>query len=134
MEIWQKWIPKQDMPTVLYNESLVDDKNGFILTFEDEPNKKKLIVTFDGRVLSYRNTDEGSLLVMLKFLDEHYGVEFYGQWSLFEVKNSEYIKWFLHQSSGIYTKEEVKHYVFLTPFDVIEVLTTKTPGVEILEK
>ena len=45
------------------------------------------------------------------------------------MKNSEYLSWFLEESSGIYESNKVEHYVFFTPNDVIEILSTYTPSV-----
>jgi hypothetical protein len=131
MEIWKHWNPIQGMAVKFYKKSLVDNTQGLILTFQDTLSDKKLIVTFGKGTLSYRNTDEGSLLEMLHYLEKNYKTDFYGKRSLFEVENSEYIKWFLRESSGVYTNEEVKHYVFLTSDDVIEVLSLYAPDVKI---
>jgi hypothetical protein len=133
METWKKWDPINDVSTKFYKESLFDSKGEVILVLQEEISGRKLIVTFDRRILSYRNTDEGSLLEMLYYLEQNYGRDFYSKRSLFEIENSEYIKWFLKESSGIYTKEEVKHYVFLTSDDVIEILSTCAPTVKIIE-
>ncbi len=130
MTKWKKWMPMDGIPSTMYMESLVDDREGVVLSLKDDrSDKKKLTVNFEGGVLSYKNTDEGSLLGMLHYLDQHYGADFYSNWTLFEVENSEYIDWFLRESSGIYSKEKIKHYVFLTSDDVIEILSTYPPKV-----
>lgn len=131
MEQWKRWEPVNGIPTRIYNDSLVDSKEGLIITFSNETNTKNLIATFDGIVLSYRNTDEGSLLKMLNYLHQQYGTEFYSQWPLFKVENSAYLNWFLTESSGIYESRKVEHYVFLTPNDIIEVLSTYDPEIVI---
>ncbi|WP_070121269.1 hypothetical protein [Bacillus marinisedimentorum] len=131
MEHWERWIPIKGLPSRLYNDTFIDNKEGIILEFSDENDKKKILVKFDEGVLSYRNTDEGSLLKKLNYLDQQYGTDFYSEWTLFKVKNSEYIKWFLEESSGIYEPNQLEHYVFLTPNDVIEILTTYTPSIVI---
>ena len=131
MEHWEKWIPINGLPSKIYNDSFIDSKEGIILEFSDEKHKKKIVIKFEDGVLSYRNTDEGSLLKKLNYLDQRYGTDFYCEWTLFKVKNSEYINWFLEESFGIYKPNQVEHYVFLTPNDVIEILTTYTPSVVI---
>ncbi|KXG10247.1 hypothetical protein AT864_00838 [Anoxybacillus sp. P3H1B] len=129
MEHWERWIPINGLPSKLHNDTFVDNKEGIILEFSDEKDKKKIVVKFEEGVLSYRNTDEGSLLKKLNYLDQQYGTDFYSNWTLFKVKNSEYIKWFLEESSGIYEPNQLEHYVFLTPNDVIEILATYTPSI-----
>jgi hypothetical protein len=47
------------------------------------------------------------------------------------VSNSSYISWFIKECEGIYTKGEIYHLVFITPNDVIEVLSTYLPHVSI---
>ncbi len=73
--------------------------------------------------------DEGSLIKTWEFLNDHYGVDYYDRWPFFKVKGSEYLNWFIKQSSGIYDPEEVEHYVFKTPNDIVEVLSTFEPDV-----
>lgn len=94
MEHWERWEPLSGIPTKLYNDSLVDSEDGFIMEFSDENFEKRVIVRFEEGVLSYRNTDEGSLLKTWYKLDRQYNGSFYSNWSLFKVKNSKYLKWF----------------------------------------
>lgn len=129
LEHWERWIPISGLPSKLYNDTFIDDKEGITLEFSDEKEKYKVIFTFEDGVLSYRNTDEGSLLKKISYLDQHYDTDFYSEWSLFKIKDSEYMKWFLEECSGIYEPNELEHYVFLTPNDVIEILTTYTPSI-----
>lgn len=131
MEEWERWFPTNDIPSVIYNDKLIDDDNGITIKFSNEYDTKNIIVAFDGNVLSYRNTDEGSLLKKIDFLDDRYGTKFYSEWSLFKAKGTDYINWFLEESSGIYKAEEVQHYIFVTPHDVIEVLSKDPPNVKI---
>lgn len=130
---WEKWIPIDKVPQEIYLDSFVDDGNeGIIMTFIScEDGEKKVLVQFEGHVLSYRNTDEGSLLKTWEFLGHHYGVDFHSRWPFFKVKNSEYLNWFLKESCGIYDLREVQHYVFLTPDDIVEVLSLDAPSVVI---
>ena len=130
-ERWKKWMPVKGLPPKMYNNLLVDGEEGVILNFSDENDTKRIIVKFDGNVLSYRNTDEGLLMKMLIFLDENYGSSFYGNWSIFKAANTAYINWFLEESSGIYKPDEIHHYIFLTPHDVIEVLSTDIPSIRV---
>src|SRR5699024_9727692 len=92
---------------------------------------KSIIVKLDGNVLSYRNTDEASLMKMLIFLDENYGSSSYYNWSIFKAASTAYINWFLEESYEIYKVDEIHHYIFLTPHDVIEVLSTDIPSIRV---
>lgn len=59
----EKWNTVEDIPLSFHKDSLIDDKNGFFLNFEGRLDTKKFSVVFDKGVLSYRNIDEGSLLM-----------------------------------------------------------------------
>jgi hypothetical protein len=131
MEEWESWIPQQGLSGNLYNEKILDCKEGLILEFRDEDFERKIIFTFDGIILSYRVTDEGCLLKRLYSLLDRYGDSFFSKGSLFKVKNSDYLKWFLEESRGIYTQSDVEHYVFYTPDEAIEVLSTYEPTINI---
>lgn len=131
MQIWKKWEPIKNLPSEFYKISLIDDIDGLNLHFEARSKKTRFKVFFDKGVLSYRNTDEGSLLQTIGFFTKKYGKEFLGKTSLFEIEGSSYIEWFLEESSGIYSKNEIKHYVFFTPNDIIEVLSLYPPKVTI---
>src|SRR5699024_1069576 len=131
MEQWERWIPVNGIPSVIYNNKLIDDNKGITMNFRNEYDTKNITVEFDGNVLSYRNTDEGSLIKKIDFLDEKYGAKFYSEWSLFKAKDTDYINWFLEESSGIYEAGEIQHYIFVTPHDVIEVLSTYSPNVKV---
>ncbi|SDC80442.1 hypothetical protein SAMN04488112_1179 [Melghirimyces thermohalophilus] len=131
MERWEQWVPIDHIPQPIYLDSLVDGHEGIVMRFSSEDSEKKVLVQFDGVVCSYRNTDEGRLLKTWDFLSRHYGDQFYSTWPLFKVKHSEYLNWFLKESAGIYEDIEVTHYVFITPHDVVDVLSTFAPRVMI---
>ncbi|WP_245831722.1 hypothetical protein [Oceanobacillus senegalensis] len=76
MEHWERWIPINGLPLKLYNDTFIDNKEGIIVGFSDEKEKLKVVVKFEEGVLSYRNTDEGSLLKRLNDIDQQYGTAF----------------------------------------------------------
>jgi len=126
-EIWERWEPVHSFPKRIYLQSLIDNKNGLTLLFETEDDKT-IAFNFESGVLSYRNTDEGDLYQTLRDLDKEYGGEFYSNWSLFKVKNSSYLNWFKKEGCGKWDyQDDVKHYVFMTSDDVVEVLSNYLP-------
>jgi len=48
---------------------------------------------------------------------------------LFIVENSSYIEWFNLQSYDIYKNYDPKHYIFLTPNDIVEVVSNYPPKI-----
>lgn len=128
MNEWEKWIPLESMPARLYKESLLDDGDSLRIILRGETEGQKYSFLFDGLVLSYRNSDEGSQMRMLEHLHQHYSHLEYGNWTLFKMKNSSYLEWFAQESLERYEGiVEVEHYVFLTSNDVIEVLSADSP-------
>ncbi len=127
-EIWKRWKEKLDIPKKLILDSLVDGKDGLVLSLSDYNDvNKKIEIGFTGYILSYRNRDEGCFLKKLSELDKKYGTVFYANWSLFEVLNSEYVKWFNEENCGTYESRNVRHFVFKTTENIVEVLDIHEP-------
>ncbi|TCI72864.1 MULTISPECIES: hypothetical protein [unclassified Exiguobacterium] len=128
MEKWERWTVNQEIPAKLYLQALIDDKDGLTLVFTDA-DENNYTFLFDGLVLSYRNTDEGTLFKTLEQLYKNYGPDFFRNWTLFNVTDSNYVKWLAEESTNIYEEiYDIHHYVFLTSNDVIEVLSTDPPS------
>jgi hypothetical protein len=119
----EKWEPILGLPKKLYLDGLSDGENGLCLKFVGEVDSPVLLVNFES-ALSYRNTDEGD---RLKFLNELSGQL---EWSLYFVRGSEYLSWFSDQSYSIRDSECIKHYLFFTPNDIVEVLSAEDPVVK----
>lgn len=133
-EEWTKWEPLKGALGKMYLEKLVDDKNGTLLFFKRKDDDNTLEVFFEGSILSLRSTDEGRRIKTINFLDEKYGTDFYAKWTFFKVANSSYVEWFNQETYNMYVTYDVKHYVFLTPDDVIEILSTYEPNMSISVK
>lgn len=130
-EIWRRWKDYLNFPQKLVLESLTDNKDGISLKLYDENDENtKIEVIFSEHALSYRNRDEGEFLRKFKYLGDEYGDEFYTKWSLFEVNSSDYIQWFNKESLGIHQEENIRHFVFITINDVVEVLSTYEPEIK----
>lgn len=131
-EVWIRWKEELNIPKKMLLDSLTDDMDGLILKCSSLEDKNlKISVVFEDYVLSYRNRDEGEFLKKLQYLSDVYGDGFYSNWSLFEVKNSEYVQWFNEESFNIIANEDIKHYVFMTLHDVVEMLSVYEPRIEI---
>lgn len=130
MNEWEKWIPVESIPARLHKESLMDDGDSLRIIVSDATEGQKYSFLFDGLLLSYRNSDEGSRMRTLEHLHQHYAHLEYGNWTLFKMKNSSYLEWFAQESLERYEgMGEVEHYVFLTSNDVIEVLSADPPTI-----
>ncbi len=127
MEKWEKWVPREGMPIPSDIKSVVLDDEGLVVTMADETKKKKLTFSFEGTVYSYRFTDESCFLKTLHYLKENYDDDFVHGTTLYKVENSNYLESFKEESYGAY--DNVKHYVFYTADDVLEVLSPYPPKV-----
>lgn len=133
MDIWEKWIPLNNIPPKLFKDHLIDDENGLKIVFFEEIEGPKYSFLFEGYVHSYRNTDEGSLLKTLEYVDKYYQHLDYGKWTLFKLKQSSYLEWYTEQTFGMYKNiYQIEHYVFFTSDDVIEVLSADPPIITVL--
>ncbi len=120
-EKWNIWKPTKDIPNTLYLEELRDTYDGLTLVFKGEDKDSRYIAIMFESALSYRNHDEGDLL---KTFDNRGSNEI---WPFFIIENSNYLKWFNEESHNIYEGRGVIHYFFVTPNDVIDVLSAYPP-------
>lgn len=95
-----------------------------ILSLSLSKPTEKIKLSFEW-IYSLRVTDEGDLLKML----DHFN----GQMTtgIYKVENSSYLKWFHEQSENIHNKA-IEHYLIVTIDEVIEVLASVEPSIEIL--
>ncbi|BBH11424.1 hypothetical protein JD974_16700 [Chromobacterium haemolyticum] len=100
---------------------LKDSRDGLEIILIDE-NDCKLIVRFETH-LAYRRIDEGDALLTLAFLKKIgcSGGPFY------QIKNSNFLRWFNRESCGMHDGQSLKHYALITMNDVIDVITCDKP-------
>lgn len=125
---WHKWIPIEDLPKSIYLHSLTDNNNGLTLIFENEDETIKIIVNFESSAISYRNTDETGLLSTIKHWHDNYDKYFF-KWPFHKSQNSSYIRWLEDERGYI---DEIEHYAFITPNDIIEVLSIAPPDITVI--
>ena len=130
-EKWSKWIPSKKVPAILYPEKIVDSNEGLFISFKNQSKSQNIIFIYDGTLFTYRNTEEGVFLRTIDYLHKNYSPDFYGEWSLFKVENSQYLRWFNEESLGVYQDQNIEHYVFYTSDVIIEVLSPYSPEIEI---
>lgn len=101
---------------------------GFVITYEDEnDNTKKIEVHFGFAPASYRVTYE---TYMWPFSSKASTEASY----IYSVTNSNYIKWLDDISNSISSDMEknMKHFVFFTGDDFIEVLASCEPDIKLI--
>ncbi|MBM7569924.1 hypothetical protein [Aquibacillus albus] len=129
------WKPNNEIPSKLLDlEKYEWNENGFNIFLSN--NDGTLIRFKFNFVMSFRSTNEQ---MMLRF-DDKFGKlrnkKFPSYvWSLFKMKNSDYIEWFNEQHHNIYKNiaSKLEHYVFVTEDEILEVINDNPPTI-IVEK
>ncbi len=125
-----KWI-RLTIPGVkdnaYYIKSLLDDYDGLKITIWDGEKNGKLILIYFQAVESYRCCDEHSRIQLFKELDENYEEDFYANYNLFKVENSNYIEWLNKSSCGITKEFDLQHYVLMDRDSVIDIISYEKP-------
>lgn len=132
-EKWIKWEPLEGISQTIYLQELKYDYSGLTLNLTGKDTTSNLIIHFTG-FFGCRIADEGDLLkasheVEKAVTEMKVEKDSYYKWSLFTVEDSLYLQWFHEQSLDIHINDEIKHYLILTPDDVIEVLDSEIPTV-----
>jgi hypothetical protein len=125
--IWDSQI--ENFPDKIYLDNLTDNKDGLVLNFSNEDGDKTIKIIFEDSVMSYRNNDESYMLRTINYVSEVYGSSFMKKNSIFIVENSPYIEWFNSESYDIYKDYDLRHFVFMTPNDIVEVISTYPPKI-----
>jgi len=110
--------PIFDIKKKVFLDALVDDYSGLSLYFSFNDATEKFKIFFDSYI-SFRNSDESERFNSLAKMDKN--VYF------FEAYHSEYIEWITNESQGIRSSENLKHFIFITDNDIIEVLSLHKP-------
>ena len=95
-----------------------------ILSLSLSKPTEKIILSFEW-IYSLRVTDEGDLLKMLDYFNGKMTT------GVYKVENSSYLEWFHEQSENIHD-EVIEHYLIVTIDEVIEVLASVEPSIEII--
>lgn len=103
------------------------DSEGFRLYVVEFASKAEKIweLHFGARPLALRTMDEGSYLSMSWALDASDRPNS----PIVLVTGSDFLEWFLTQSCGVYSVDEVKHVTILTENDWFEILCMRLPTI-----
>ncbi|OGI12004.1 MAG: hypothetical protein A2Y40_10985 [Candidatus Margulisbacteria bacterium GWF2_35_9] len=134
-EEWKTWEPVSDLSEKYYIESVSNDlKKGLKIVVCDEKNeKKKVIITFEYAISSYKWTNETFRLDTAAFLDEKYGKKFYTKWTFFKVTNSSYLQLLSKESSGIADYYSLIHFAIIESNSILDIIASYEPNVEFVE-
>jgi len=132
-EKWTRWEPASNLAQKYYIHSISDTIDGFFIKLFEENNKKKKIkITFEDSVNSYRNTNESYRLKTIDHLDTYNADK--RCWTFFKVNNSSYLQWFLEESYGIYDDFPFIHFSFVGVESILDVIAKYEPKIELINK
>lgn len=133
-EKWSLWqpIPKTSKEYNLKSYS-TDYDSGLQFIVTDDSNKK-ISITLEGYICSYRITNESFFMETLLFLKENYGEDFYVNNKFFIIENSEYLEWIKKQVDPIaFEYYSFKHYCIFLHNEIIDIISDYEPEVKYLE-
>lgn len=100
------------------------DRQGVIEIRLKDLRNNIIIFLFDNH-LAYRKLDEGDALVALTQLRATAQLGLL----LYEVRNSDFIEWFVAQGYGIRAADDLRHFSIVTLNDVIDVIAFDPPRI-----
>jgi hypothetical protein len=121
-EKYNKWEPVQGIENEMWVEALHDDYEGLRILLKGNSESSGILSISFPQYYVYRNVDESYRHKLWRK-----GNFEQRDWCLFKTAASEFIDWLFDESGGVYSKEEMIHYVIKTGADVIEVVANQTP-------
>ena len=121
LQTFNVWEPVSGATGKMLLKKLIDDGNGLTLLLKSIFEEKFLCIQFDAHA-AYRNMDES-------FRSRTFDVTGGFQFSLYQVKNSEWLEWFHIESQNYYKSVDYIHYSIFTSADCVDVLSEFAPEV-----
>jgi hypothetical protein len=129
----EKWIEyiSEKIPIGKYELlKVTQDIDGTVVMLESKENF--LIIKFDF-VDALRICDEGR---RIRTYNDAEGIQVYRKdfcgTPLYQVHNSQFYEWLVEESVGFY--DDFKHYAIITLNDIVDILTSSTPFIEVKKK
>lgn len=133
IEQWQQWKPIKSLVQKYHIDSIHDTDSEFKVRLSSSRGPEQTIeINFGHGVESYTRTNESFKLTLIRDLDDTYGTDFYGDWTLFIVNNSEHIRTLEVQSGGWSNSRKLVHYSLLASDSILDILCTTEPMVKII--
>ena len=130
---WQRWEPIKNVRPKYTIESIkdtIEEGLNIILFIPDKYDKIKL--SFNDGVYSHTVADKLSQSSLIGSLHEKYGANFYGNWTLFKIYDSPYLKQLSEQSYGISDTRDLMHFSILSVDLVVDIISNYDPEVSII--
>lgn len=133
-EKWSLWQPIPKISKEYNLESYSTDYDYGLKFIVTDDTNKKISITLEGYICSYRITNESFFMETLLFLKGNYGEDFYVNNKFFIIENSEYLEWIKKQVDPIaFEYYNFKHYCIFLHNEIIDIISDYEPEVKYLE-
>ena len=129
METWEKWSNNELVADDYELKSLVQDQEGLTLIFLGR--KTEVTIVYHEELLSFRSCDESDRWRTVDNVLADHGKHFFRNWLTYRVCESGYASWFAHETFDSTSVDEILHLAFVTPNDIIDVLSLREPSITI---
>lgn len=129
METWEKWSNNELVADDYELKSLVQDQEGLTLIFLGR--KTEVTIVYHEQLLSFRSCDESDRWRTVDNVLVDHGKHFFRNWLTYRVCESSYASWFAHETFDSTSVDEILHLAFVTPNDIIDVLSLREPSITI---
>ena len=133
-ELWKKLDRKEEIPNTLGYDQIIQNKDQLILIYLSEDNKKRIKIVFNERVYSFKSSIESVYVrTQLSFNKDSIENLFADNNWLFELENSRYLRWIKEEGEGLFEYDSLRHFMFYTFINVVEVLCCFPPQIIVEE-
>lgn len=133
-EEWTRWEPIVGLANKYDVEFIFDGAKGLtIRLYQDSQFEKKVDIIFEHYADAYRHTNESFRIDVMHTLTQKYGREFYGEWTFFKVKKSEYLQWLSEESADYSDKFPFVHFCLMGTDSIIDIIARYEPVVRFVE-
>ena len=133
MEEWIRWEPMKGLEGKHYLSSFGWSEKGFMVELMNFAKGKKIQILFCWYVDAYRYTNESFNLKILDNASQKDDTNLYGNYSLFKVKNSEYLAWISDKSCTLSDNMNFIHFCILGGDEYIDIIAGYEPKVTIID-
>lgn len=132
-ENWILWNPLNIPDCQAFSVEINHENSGTVFLTECE--NQFIRVMFEGGVPLYTYSDEGMRMatyapVQIKNNDKYY----FTKWFLYKIENSDFIKWAVKESCGLYEKHKLQHFCIVTANEVVDIISFVSPVIEVIPK
>jgi len=130
----KKWQPIEKVVAPLRLIQFLDNYSGLnIILQEKKLTRNIVIINYNGAVFSYRVSKNKNLDNRFSWLRQIYGEKFF-EWPFYKSNNSEYLGWLEKRSCGLNEGFNIEHYIFVTNDYLIDVLSSYSPTVKLINE